>query len=302
MAGALTVHPAAVIVGLGVLASGAAVERARRTGTGVRVRRRLRGARSAPPGTRKLPGAPAWLAASVAQAEIPLSAEQAWLLWVALAVVLACAGAALGGPVLAVGGAALGGAAPLLVLRARRDASESTAEAALPGALEAVARGLRSGGSLRQAIAEAASCTPGALGLELGVVSAAAERGTPLVDALEGWGARCPRPGVRLAVAALCLGAETGGAQARAIDGVAATLRERLAVVGEIRALTSQTRASMLVIAAAPVLFCVFASTTDARTSAFLFRSTTGLACLVAGIALDVVGALWMRRLCRVTA
>jgi tight adherence protein B len=83
---------------------------------------------------------------------------------------------------------------------------------------------------------------------------------------------------------------------------VAATLRERLAVAGEVRALTSQTRASMLVIAAAPVLFCVFASTTDPRTSTFLFRSPVGLACLAAGISLDIVGAFWMRRLCRVTA
>jgi tight adherence protein B len=142
--------------------------------------------------------------------------------------------------------------------------------------------------------------TPGTLGLELHDVARAADRGTPLVAALEAWGERCPRPGVRLAVAALCLGAETGGAQARAVDGVAATLRERLAVAGEVRALTSQTRASMLVIAAAPVAFCAFASATDPRTSTFLFRSPFGLVCLVGGISLDIVGGLWMRRLCRI--
>src|SRR5207248_2850893 len=83
------------------------------------------------------------------------------------------------------------------------------------------------------AVAEAARVTPGALGAELQAVATAAERGTPLVDALERWGERRPRGGVRLAVAALCLGAETGGAQARAVDGVAATLRERVAVAGE---------------------------------------------------------------------
>jgi tight adherence protein B len=223
-------------------------------------------------------------------------------LWIGAAVVTTAAGAMLGGPVLAAAGAVLGVVAPLVVLRVRRGASAAAAEANLPGALEAVARGLRSGGSLRQAIAETASSTPGALGLEFQLVAAAAERGTPLVDALEAWGQRCPQPGVRLAVAALCLGAETGGAQARAIDGVAATLRERQAVAGEIRALTSQTRASMLVIAAAPVVFCVFASTTDERTATFLFREPIGLACLAAGVALDVAGAFWMRRLCRVVA
>jgi tight adherence protein B len=250
----------------------------------------------------RLPGTPSWLAPALADGDIPLSADRAWALWIALGVAGLLSGAVLGGPALGAGGAAVGAAGPFAVLKARRGAAASTSEAALPGALEAVARGLRSGGSLRQALGEAARVTPGALGAELGAVAAAAERGTPLVDALEGWGQRCPRGGVRLAVAALCLGAETGGAQARAVDGVAATLRERLAVAGEVRALTSQTRASMLVIAAAPLVFCVFASATDSRTSTFLFRSPVGLACLAAGLGLDAAGAFWMRRLCRVVA
>jgi tight adherence protein B len=243
---------------------------------------------------------PAWLAPALADAEIRIDADRAWVVWLVLSATCGAVGAALGGPALAAGGLVLGAAAPFFLLRARRGAAAATAEAALPGALEAVARGLRSGSSLRQAIAEAASVTPGALGTELRLVSAASERGTPLVDALEAWGARCQRSGVRLAVAALCLGAEVGGAQARAVDGVAATLRERLAVAGEVRALTSQTRASMLVIAAAPVAFCFFASATDPRTSTFLFRSPVGLACLGAGIALDAAGGFWMQRLCRI--
>jgi len=292
---------AAVVVGAAVVACGVLAQRARLSAHGWRIRRRL-GHRPAKPGTVRIPGAPSWLASAVADAEVPLDADRAWVLWLALAATGAAAGAALGGPALAVGGAALGAALPLFVLRARRGAAADTAETALPAALEAVARGLRSGASLQQAVAEAAAGTPGALGKELQLAAASTERGTPLVQALEDWGERCPRPGVRLAVAALCLGAETGGAQARAVDGVAATLRERLAVAGEVKALTSQTRASMLVIAAAPVVFCVFASATDPRTSTFLFRSPAGLVCLAAGISLDIVGGLWMRRLCRVSA
>lgn len=294
---------AAACVGLSIVVCGALACRARVATRGSQVRRRL--ATSSPPRSGpsiRLPGTPAWLASALADGDIPLSADHAWALWVLVAVAGLLSGAALGGPALAVGGAAAGAGAPLIVLRARRGTASSASEAALPGALEAVARGLRSGGSLRQALGEAARATPGALGAELRAVVTAAERGTPLVDALDGWGERCPRGGVRLAVAALCLGAETGGAQARAIDGVAATLRERLAVAGEVRALTSQTRASMLVIAAAPLVFCVFALATDSRTSTFLFRSPVGLACLAAGLTLDVIGAAWMRRLCRVVA
>ena len=192
--------------------------------------------------------------------------------------------------------------APAFVRRELDARAAAKAEASLPAVLEEVARGLRTGASLRQAITEAAPSASGLLAEELAAVTGALERGEPLVDALEQWSVAASRTGVGLAVAALCLGAVTGGAQARAVDGVAATLRERLAVASEVRALTSQTRASMLVIALSPLAFCAFASMTDPRTATFLFRTPVGLACLAAGIGLDAVGALWMRRLCRVTA
>jgi tight adherence protein B len=188
------------------------------------------------------------------------------------------------------------------VRRELESRAAAKAEASLPAVLEEIARRLRTGASLRQAIVEAAPSASGLLAEELELVVAALERGAALVDALEDWAASVTRTGVRLAVAALCLGAETGGAQARAVDGVAATLRERLAVASEVRALTSQTRASMLVIAASPLAFCAFASATDPRTSTFLFRTPVGLACLAAGLSLDLVGALWMRRLGRLPA
>ena len=147
---------------------------------------------------------------------------------------------------------------------------------------------------------EAAEATPGSLGDELGRVATAAARGVPLVAALEEVAERRPLPGVRLAVAALCLGIETGGAQARAVDGVAATLRERLGVAAEVRALAAQARISAVVIGLAPLGFGAFAAATDPRTSQFVFHTAPGLAMLFAGLGLDAVGWFWMNRLCRV--
>jgi tight adherence protein B len=118
-----------------------------------------------------------------------------------------------------------------------------------------------------------------------------------IVSALEAWAQARPVAAVRLAVAALCLGAETGGAQARAIDGVAATLRQRLGVAAEARALASQARASAAVMAVAPVAFCALTSATDPRVAAFLLRSPGGIAVLGAGLLLDTAGAVWMARI-----
>jgi tight adherence protein B len=146
-------------------------------------------------------------------------------------------------------------------------------------------------------VAEAALVTEGRLGSELARVDTDTRRGVPLAAALDALPARVSSPGVRLAVAALGLGVETGGAQARAVDGVATTLRDRAAVGAEARALSAQTRASVWVIAISPAAFCAFAVTTDPRTARFFFRSASGLMFLALGLALNGAGALWMRRL-----
>jgi len=175
----------------------------------------------------------------------------------------------------------------------------------LPSVLEAVARHLRAGGSLAQAIVAARPAAPMALAetwtrLQIDVDMVG------VVSALDRWGngsaaAASPRPSERLASAALALAAETGGSPARAVDGVAATLRARRALGEEIRALSSQARASAAVIALAPLAFGVLAGATDDRTSTF-FRTTGGLVLLAMGLGLDVLGAWWMARLCRMSA
>jgi len=245
---------------------------------------------------------PARVAAALGEADLPLSAALAWTAWLGALAVGPLLAAVAGGPGLA-GVAALGLViGPLLVVRTRRGRADARLEQALPGALEAVARSLRSGASLRQAVEEAgrAGGTGRVLAAELARAAAEAGQGASLVSALEAVGARRPLPGVRLGVAALCLGAETGGAQARAVDGVAATVRERLAVAAELRALSSQARISALVIGVAPVGFGAFAAATDPRTSQFLFHTSVGLVLLVVGLVLDALGWLWMQRLAKV--
>ena len=59
-----------------------------------------------------------------------------------------------------------------------------------------------------------------------------------------------PRSGTRLAATALALASGVGAASARALDGVAATLRERLELA-ENATLATQARASAVVLSAA---------------------------------------------------
>lgn len=169
----------------------------------------------------------------------------------------------------------------------------------LPGALEDVARSLRSGTSLRVALAEASSAAAGPARSDLGVVVERIDRGVPVGAALDAWVVRRPAAEVRLAVAALGLGLDAGYTSARTVDGVAATLRERAAVAGEVAAQAAQARLSALVIALLPVAFTSWACLTDGRIAGFLLASPAGWACLLGGVTLNVVGAAWMARIMR---
>ena len=170
---------------------------------------------------------------------------------------------------------------------------------ALPEALEAMARSLRSGASLPVAIDEASAAIGPPLARGLYDVAAVAARGRPLAATIDRWASTTRGEGVPLAAAALGLAAELGGTAARSLDGVADTLRDRGAVRNEVRALSTQARASAAVIALAPVAFSVVVALADPSSVAFLVTTPVGFTCLVSGIALDILGGLWMRRIVR---
>ncbi len=297
----------ALLVAGAILGAGALARMAYRLSRREVVAGRLSGPAEPPAGgarrRRPLPVPPARVVSALADADLPVPAPVAWTAWlvslsVASVVALAAGGPGLTGVVIV---ALVAG--PVLVLRTRRGRADARSEAALPSALEAVARSLRSGASLRQAVEEAGASARGggrALAAELTRAAAEAAQGASLVSALEAVAVRRPLPGVRLGVAALCLGAETGGAQARAVDGVAATVRERQAVAAELKALSSQARISALVIGLAPIGFGFFAASTDPRTADFMLHTPAGLMLLVGGLVLDALGWLWMQHLAKV--
>ncbi len=198
-------------------------------------------------------------------------------------------------------GAALGAVTAVGGLHLARDRRRARLEAELPALLEAVARALRSGASLPVALREAAD-TGSAAAEALGTVLTDAARGLGLVASLERWADRCPGPAVRLVAGALTVALTVGGSPARGVDGVAATLRERAEVEREARSLATQARASAVVVTLAPVGFGAVGVLGDDHSAGFLLGTPAGLACLVAGLALDAVGALWMHRIARSSA
>jgi len=276
---------------VGALACAALVHAARRADAGTRARRLRRRA------TWRVPGAlRRRLATALADADLdiePEAAVQSWAItFVGVGVV---AGSAISVPVgaLAALAVAVGGPIGLHAARARH---EQRFVHALPGALEQVASELRGGGSVTGAVEHLAeSASP--VARDARRVQARCRLGLPLADALAAWPVDHDAAGVRAVAGALAVAAAMGGRAADAIDGLASSLRHRLDAAAEARSLSTQARLSAVVVGAAPLGYLAFASLIDASAVDALVTTAVGRVCLVVGIGLEALAALWIRRI-----
>ena len=88
-------------------------------------------------------------------------------------------------------------------------------------------------------------------------------------------------------------------AAADAIDGLASSLRHRLDASAEARALSAQSRLSAIVVGAAPIGYLAFSGLVDPGLGALVVGTGVGRVCLVVGLALEGLAALWIRRIVR---
>ena len=109
---------------------------------------------------------------------------------------------------------------------------------------------------------------------------------------LRGMAARLRIPEFTLFSAALCLQRSTGGGISAALGNLSATLRSRLELEMKAQASTAQTRITLLVLSAVPVLVLGAQSLTNPQAVDILFDSPTLLRW---GVGLVVVGLLVAR-------
>lgn len=157
--------------------------------------------------------------------------------------------------------------------------------------LDAIARHVRSGSSLAAAIVEEVDA-PSPL-------SSIADRlvgGGSLVEALS----EVVVPGdadLALTMQALSATAHLGGPIAATLDQAAAVLRERAAARAERRAHSSQARLSARVLTIVPVGFAAWSAVASGSTREIYLSTIAGGICAVGGLALNVLGWQWMKRI-----
>jgi len=176
---------------------------------------------------------------------------------------------------------------------ARRDEQLADAVAALTAAV-------RSGMSVPQAVAYAMREAEEPVADDLARLVADVEFGVPLGVAVDAWAERTGSEDAQLVAGALDLHRRSGGDLPAVLDQVAATIRERVAVGRETRALTAQARLSGWILGVLPVGFFCFLWITSRRDIQAALSTPAGLASVLTGVVLEVGAFFWIRSLLRV--
>jgi tight adherence protein B len=124
--------------------------------------------------------------------------------------------------------------------------------------------------------------------------------GVPLGDAVDAWAHRSGSEDAQLVAGALDLHRRSGGDLPAVLDQVAATIRERVAVMRETRALTAQARLSGWILGVLPVGFFAFLWITSRNEIEGAFRSPAGVGAIGLGLVLEGLAFLWIRHLLEV--
>jgi Flp pilus assembly protein TadB len=166
--------------------------------------------------------------------------------------------------------------------------------------VEQLAYRQRAGVSLASSIVGSVDSAPLVLQASLRELQSDVRQGVLLAAALETWAEKIDFDFVGHVVAALSVALISGGEIYESSLRLVESLRRRVRLADEVRSLNAQARSSMYVLVALPLFFGFASSLFDARSNRFLFHSIGGLIVLVIGLCLDLLGALWMSRICGV--
>ncbi|WP_337172930.1 type II secretion system F family protein [Paludisphaera sp.] len=219
-----------------------------------------------------------------------------------LLAIAAGAAAAFGGVAFAAGGSALhvaiaavvGGVAPIWYVKRRRDARMERLRSQLPDAFDLMARVVRAGQSLGQAILGVAEEFPQPISAEFAYCYEQQNLGLSPEVAFRELTRRTGIVELKIFVLAVLVQQQTGGNLSEMLSKLAGVVRERYRIRGAISALTAEGRMQGWILAAMPPLMLILLLFLNYDYASVLFDHGDILA---GTFAIEAVGVLWIRKI-----
>lgn len=186
---------------------------------------------------------------------------------------------------------------PFAWLMLRRKKRLKRFGAQLPEALELVARALRAGHSLAAGFKLVGSEMSDPISTEFNRVFEEQNLGIPFEEALEAITERVPNLDLKFFATAVILQRQTGGDLAEILDKIGTLVRDRFRIWGQVQALTGEGRLSGIVLLALPPLLFIAVWRMNPDYLMVLFTDELGKKMLIAGIVMQILGALVIRKI-----
>jgi len=198
---------------------------------------------------------------------------------------------------LSVGLSVAAAAVPYGLLRFNGDRRLKAFNAALPDAIDLMARSLRAGHAMGSSIEMVAEQLPEPLAFEFFQVYQQQRLGLQFRDALLQMGTRVPSRDLQFLITAILVQKETGGDLTEILDRASYVIRERVRIEGEVRTRTAQGRLTGWILGLLPIIMLVLINVVSPGYSSILFHDPMGQELLFAGGSLIVLGALIIRKI-----
>ena len=156
---------------------------------------------------------------------------------------------------------------------------------------------LRAGYSVLQAMEAIAREMPPPISTEFGRVVQEVQFGLGLEQALSNMLRRVPSEDLDMMVTALNVQREVGGNLAEVLDTISHTIRERIRIKGDIRALTAYGRGAGLMLSAVPIILSVVVYLINREFMSLLFTDPCGWTMIGAAVLGIVLGFLIIRKI-----
>ena len=190
--------------------------------------------------------------------------------------------------------AALGFALPRLVIHWMKRCRDELFRRQLPGAIDTITRGLKSGLSLPQCFQLVERELPDPMRQELRVLNQQMRLGMPSDQALRSLLERMPNDDLDLVVAAINVSQELGGNLTDVLGNISDTIRERFMLQGKVRTLTSQGRMQASVLAAMPAIVFLALHAVNPSLVRPMYTTTIGWLMLLGVVLWEALGILFL--------
>ncbi len=196
-----------------------------------------------------------------------------------------------------IGFAILGIALPYLFLKSLQAKRKTAFNTQLVGSLTMIASSLRSGFSLLRSMQMVAQEMPPPISREFDRIINEVDIGRSLEDALRESVSRVKSYDYDLLVTAILINQQVGGNLAEILEIIANTIRERLQILGEMRALTAEGRISGVILVILPLVLAGIIAVLNPPYLLTLITEPIGKYLIVAAVVLQITGGFLIKKI-----